>query len=144
LRGVMHAAGAEKRSAPIRSLQRAECEQQFLPKQQGLRVLEAVLRGKSLDFCVVHSSLASVMGVMDFVSYTASHLFMDSFVHRHNRASGMPWRAFNWDNWGIVDERREAPATEFYMKPAEGAAVLGRLLSASDFPQLLVSTGDLQ
>ena len=70
---------------------RAHCEAQFQPKLRGLRVLEEVLRGKRLDFCVVHSSLASVMGVAGFVSYVASHLYMDAFVRRHNQRERTQW-----------------------------------------------------
>lgn len=145
--GVMHAAGAEKRGVPIRSLQRRDCDTQFRPKQQGLRVLEQLLRDKCLDFCLVHSSLASVMGVMGFVTYVASHLYLDAFVMRHNRAAGTPWTTINWDNWGFGRAREEtfaAGPTGFYMMPDEGSNVLSRVLSAPALTQILVSTGDIQ
>jgi acyl transferase domain-containing protein/acyl carrier protein len=141
--GVMHAAGAEGRLVPIRSLRRRDCEEQIRPRLQGLRVLEKVLRGRRLDFCLVHSSLASVMGVMEFVSYTASHIFMDAFAYQANLKNGTPWKTVNWDIWG----RRTAgiaSGSEFYMNPQEATDVLGRLLSMPDATRLLVSTGQLQ
>lgn len=145
--GVMHAAGAEKRGVPIRSLQRRDCDTQFRPKRQGLRVLENLLRDKDLDFCLVHSSLASVMGVMGFVTYVASHLFLDAFVTRHNHKAGTPWTTINWDNWAFdrSSEKMVAPGpTEFYMLPDEGSNVLSRVLSTPGAAQILVSTGDIQ
>ena len=145
--GVMHAAAAQKRGVPIQSLRRSDCEEQFRPKQQGLRVLEKLLEGKDLDFCVVHSSLASVMGAMSFVSYTASHLFMDAFACKHNRRAGMPWRVVNWDNWNIEAAcmgGQKAAMTQFYVTPAEATDALGGLLSMPDATQILVSSGELQ
>ena len=142
LRGVVHAAGAEVRLSPIQSLRRADCEVQFRAKLQGLRVLERVLRDKRLDFCLVNSSLASVMGVVDFASYTASHLFMDAFVYRHNKEQGAPWRLVNWDHW--MTEAPAAGSQPFYTTPGEATDVLSRFLSMTDATQILVSTGDLQ
>jgi len=148
----MHAAGAARRDVPIRSLQRSDCEEQFRPRLQGLRTLEKVLHDRSLDFCVVHSSLAAVMGVLGFVSYTAAHLFMDAYVHRHNREARTPWRTINWDTWnfGIPSAESRTPADTafpkmaFYMTPAESTDVLSRLLSMTDATQALVSSADLQ
>jgi amino acid adenylation domain-containing protein len=143
LRGVMHAAGAGGRLVPIQSLQRSDCEEPFRPRLQGLRVLDSLLRDRRLDFCLVHSSLASVMGVMEYVSYTASHLFMDAFTYQANLKNGTPWKTVNWDIWG----RRNAGTasqTEFYMNPREATDVLGRLLSMTDAAQILVSTAELQ
>jgi len=142
LSGVVHAAGAEVRLSPILSLQRADCELQFHAKLQGLRVLERVLRGRRLDFCLVNSSLASVMGVMDFASYTAAHVFMDAFVHLRNREQGTPWRVVNWDHW--LAEAPAAGGQPYYMTPGEATDVLSRFLSLTDASQILVSTGDLQ
>ena len=79
------------------------------------------------------------MGVLGFVSYTASHIFMDAFVYRHNRQGGLAWRTVNWDNWNVGDVSTELPAapmTEFYMGLGEGANVLARLLSMTDVPQV--------
>jgi len=145
--GVIHAAGAEARLLPIRSLRRADCEMQFRARLQGLRVLERVLRGKRLDFCLVNSSLASVMGVMDFASYTASQIFMDAFVYQHNKEKGgAPWRVINWDHW-IQASGAESPSPAmpmYYMRPGEATDVLSQFLALTDVTQILVSTGDLQ
>jgi NAD(P)-dependent dehydrogenase (short-subunit alcohol dehydrogenase family) len=141
--GVMHAAGDGKGLAPIRSLRRRDCEQPFRARLEGLRVLEKVLQGRKLDFCLVHSSLASAMGVMEFVSYAASHIFMDAFAYRANLRNGTPWKTVNWDIW---DRRHTGGASEseFYMNPREATEVLGRLLSVPEASRFLVSTGALQ
>jgi hypothetical protein len=138
----VHAAGAEARRSPIVSLRPADCEEQFRAKLQGLRVRERILRGRRLDFCLVNSSLAAVMGLMDYAAYTAAHVFMDAFVHRQNAEQGAPWRVVNWDHW--VAQAPAAGGQPHYLTSAEAADVLSRFLSMSDAPQILVSTGDLQ
>jgi non-ribosomal peptide synthase protein (TIGR01720 family) len=147
LHGVVHAAGAEKRGRSIAEADRAHCERQFLPKVEGLTVLAKVLEGQPIDFCIVYSSLASVLGVIGFASYTAAHLFMDAFVGQQNRADGgVPWICVNSDNWQT--RQFAGPVllglSDFMMAPDEGAEVFQRILGLDGETQVVVSTGDLQ
>lgn len=148
LRGVIHAAGPTPVANPIQALSPADCEAQFRPRLDGLRALHRVLQGKPLDFFLVNTSLASVMGVMDYVAYSAAQAFMDVFVHAHNRrTNGVMWKAINWDNWVAADAEAGSASsamTRFFVKPAEAADLLLRFLAMQDLPQVLVSTGDLQ
>ena len=140
LAGVVHAAGAEKRGETLLELTRAQCEAQWRPKREGLRTLARVLAGRPLDFVLLHSSLASVMGVAGFVSYTASHLAMDAFaVAQQNAGEGM-WRTVGWDNWALG----ATPSAGFFMSPVAACEALERVLSLPDEPQVLVSCGPLQ
>jgi NAD(P)-dependent dehydrogenase (short-subunit alcohol dehydrogenase family) len=61
--GVIHGAGIVGGSTfrPLGEIGRAECEQQFHPKVEGLLVLDRVLAGRELDFCLLTSSLSSVL-----------------------------------------------------------------------------------
>jgi non-ribosomal peptide synthase protein (TIGR01720 family) len=147
LHGVIHAAGEEKHGRSIAEADREHCERQFHPKLRGLLVLEKVLEGVSLDFCMVQSSLASVLGVVGFVSYTAAHLFMDAFVSRRSRdEGGVPWISVNWDNWGTSKVTGPAPPglVDFTMGAAEGGEAFQRVLAVDGVTQVVVSTGDLQ
>lgn len=143
LHGVLHAAGAEKQGRSVARADREHCEAQFRPRVGGLEVLAQVLEGRRLDFCLLCSSLSSVLGVMGFVSYTAAHLFMDAFARRHNLANpATPWLCVDWDNWETG--RTPAVPVEFVMSREEGAQALLRVLDAGELGgQLFVSTGDL-
>jgi acyl transferase domain-containing protein len=147
LHGVIHAAGAEDARRPIAELDRAHCERQFRPKLQGLTVLAKVLEGLPLDFCMLHSSLSSVLGAVGFVSYTAAHLFMDAFAAERNRTSHRwPWICVNWDiwhTWKVGERALPAGLADFMMTPEEGAEAFGRVLSLEDANPIVVSTGDL-
>lgn len=148
LSAVIHAAGPEPVAKPIQALTRENIEVEFRPRVGGLRVLQRVLEGRSLDFCLVNTSLSSVMGVMDHVAYCAAQAFMETFVFERNRgAAGVPWKAINWDNW-ITEESEAGNAssamTKYFVTPEKATEVLVRFLAQSESTQVYVSTGDLQ
>ena len=143
LHGVIHAAGGEKTLKLIEEAERSVCEEQFATKMRGLYVLEEVLADVPPDFCLLYSSLASVMGVAGQGAYTAAHAYMDAFACRCNRTSRFPWIAVNSDNWttwrasGVPDA-----AADTVMTREEGWEAFARVLSLGP-TRLLVSTSDL-
>lgn len=145
--GVIHAAGAEGAFQSIVETGPSEAEAQFRPRLQGAAVLEQVLEGRPLDFCLLISSLSAVLGGRGSVAYTAAHVFLDTFVARHNRSSPVRWLSVNWDRWLTW---REAASTlvsaeaSYFMTPEEAQEALSRLLSRAAPAQLVVSTGDLE
>ncbi|MHC5725053.1 MAG: type I polyketide synthase, partial [Nostoc sp.] len=93
LNGVVHAAGilGGKSSGAIEKISKTDCDQQFQPKVHGLLVLDKVLQDKELDFCLLLSSLSSVLGGLGYVAYSAANIFMDAFVHQHNHSHPISW-----------------------------------------------------
>ncbi|MEM9905081.1 MAG: SDR family NAD(P)-dependent oxidoreductase [Cyanobacteria bacterium P01_D01_bin.44] len=152
LHGVIHAAGIVGGNSfnTIAQLSKTECEQQFRPKVHGLLVLEQVLQGQALDFCLLMSSLASILGGLGYVAYGAANRFMDAFTLQHNQFSATPWLSINWDAWKVGIEKDEnalnrTNLAEFVFTPEEGIQAFQRILSRREFyDQLVVSTGDLQ
>jgi acyl transferase domain-containing protein/acyl carrier protein len=151
IHGVIHAAGIvdAKTFNPIQEISRAACEQQFRPKVRGLLVLEKVLQGSALDFCLLTSSLSSVLGGLGFVAYSAANLFMDVFVHKQNQTNTAPWMTLNWDGWRHQEEIEQNAITttnlaKLAMTPEEGVETFKRILSQDAFTQVVVSTGELQ
>jgi non-ribosomal peptide synthase protein (TIGR01720 family) len=147
LTGAVHAAGAAKNMALLQDTTREQVEEQLHPKAAGLKALEEVLGDRTLDFCLIQSSLASCMGVYGMVGYVAAHDWVDAFVARHNRNAQTQWMSVNWDHWltwkepeFLHDQGDEA----LYMEREEGAEAVRRVLALPAGTQLLVSTGDLQ
>ncbi len=142
--GVVHAAGVTTRSTlrPIAELGPAECEEQFRPKVAGVVSLARALAGRTLDFCVVTSSLSTVLGGPGLSAYAAANLFLNAFVRRMNADGPTPWSALLWDGWSFPAEDRRLG--RFDMQPAEGIETFRRALSALPVNELVVSTGDLQ
>jgi amino acid adenylation domain-containing protein len=143
LHGVIHAAGAlddPSFSCAVEDLDAAASEAQFRPKVEGLRVLERVVQDVPLDFCLLISSSAAVLGGLGFAAYSAANRFMDAFVASRNGRGGIRWTSTNWDTW-LFDDSSSAP--ELSMAPAESREALHRILTRMPPGQLLVATGDL-
>lgn len=148
IHGVIHAAGI-KLFRTVQEITRSECEQQLRANGHGLFILETALQGTELDFCVLISSLSSVLGALGMAAYPAAHHFTDAFVYKHNQTSSTPWLSVNWDNWltsQLATELATKPeiSTEFFMNNKEGVEVFQRVLSLNKVNQIVVSTTDLQ
>ena len=150
INGVIHAAGTigEKTFSLIGEIDKDHCEQQFLPKIQGTLVLNKLLQGKKLDFCLLMSSLASVLGGIGYTAYSAANLFLDAFSC-NKRKTEVPWISVNWDAWRFEEEKEQKPSLgskleELAITPGEGIEALNRMLFYDDLKQLVVSTGDLK
>ena len=148
INGVIHAAGTIVES-PIEELTPGLFEEHFHSKVNGLFVLERVLEGKALDFCLLTSSLSSVLGGIGYTGYTAANLFMDAFAHRHNQSHAIPWITVNWDAWQLGGGNGEnlgqgSDLAALSIKPKEGWIALQHILSLDLDTQLVVSTWDLE
>ena len=151
LNGVIHGAGilTEKLFSTLDKTGKTDCEQQFKPKIHGLLVLEKLLQDTELDFCLLLSSLSSVLGGLGFASYSAANIFMDAFVQQHNQKNKVAWLSVNWDSWKIGEATKNndflgSNLAEFAIKSEEGIEIFKRILSWSEIHQVVVSTGELQ
>jgi acyl transferase domain-containing protein/acyl carrier protein len=150
LHGVFHTAGVlgEHAMNAIAETGVAESEQHFRPKVYGLYALDEVLRGRELDFCLLTSSLSSVLGGLGFSAYAAANVFMDAYAREQNRAAPGRWISVNWDAWQLAPVRPQAGGlganlADLAITPEEGARAFQRVLSTS-LTQVVVSTSDLQ
>jgi polyketide synthase PksJ len=153
LHGVIHAAGLMDGSyfKTIADSDSENCQVHFKPKIQGLYVLEEVLKNKELDFCILNSSLSSILGGLTLYAYSAANSFMDAFAREQNNVQ-KNWFAINWDEWKKEihqTKKPEHPAlggtpSGLNITPEEGKEALNRLLFLNKIPQIIVSTGDLQ
>jgi acyl transferase domain-containing protein len=150
LHGVIHGAGIVGDAAyrEIRDSDQRSCEAHFQAKALGLQVLDRVLEGKPLDFCLLLSSLASILGGIGQAAYAAANIYMDAFTRNRNRTSTVPWLSVNWDVWRLNDDTASEPGLgttlkELGMSAAEAMAMMETVLSLRSAGQLIVSTGDL-
>jgi myxalamid-type polyketide synthase MxaE and MxaD len=130
LRGIVHAAGVLEDASLINQDPRA-----FLrilaPKVAGTQLLHALTQGRKLDFFVLFSSAASVLGNAGQAAYGAANAFLDAFAqYRHGR--GEPGLSIGWGPWSEVGM---AAATSSHRRawlqgisPGEGVDLLGYLM----------------
>jgi acyl transferase domain-containing protein len=150
LHGVIHGAGivGDDGYREIKDSDYDNCNGHFQAKAHGLLVLEEVLDGKALDFCLLLSSLTSVLGGIGQAAYASSNIYMDSFARRHNRTSPVPWLSVNWDVWRLhddaaIDSGLGTTLKELGMSAEEAMEMMETALAVRTASQLVVSTGDL-
>ncbi len=146
--GVIHAAGRLKDSSFIATIDMVGEEQsraQFAAKVQGLYALDRIVAERPVDFCLVVSSTASLLGGYGFTAYAAANAFADSFVADRARRGGTVWLAANCDAWVLEKAApgRSGPPPLFMMTEAEGVEALSRVVCGVTAGRVVVSTGDL-
>jgi phthiocerol/phenolphthiocerol synthesis type-I polyketide synthase E len=150
LHGVIHAAGTVDQALfrAVKDTGPADARAHFRAKMQGVHILEEVLHGQPLDFCLLVSSLSSVLGGLGLATYAAANIFMDVFSHRHNQTEPVPWTSVNWDAWQMTTEAEPFasvgnPLVHLAITRAQGADALQRILSIEPVGQIVVSTSYL-
>jgi polyketide synthase PksJ len=154
INGIIYAAGLGGGNSfrPINDISSTQCEQQFKPKVYGLLVLHDLFKDKPLDFCLLMSSTAAILGGLAFVAYSAANLFMDAFVNWKNHQcvneNTVTWLSVNWDSWRmeIIENQGTgigASIAELSMSPQEGIDAFKRILSFGKSHRIIHSIGDL-
>ena len=97
LRGVLHSAGVFDDAGLTQ-----QSEQRFAnvlnPKVHGGRILDALTRDDPLDFFVLFSSAAAVLGSAGQTNYSAANAYLDGLAYER-RSRGVPALSVNWGAW---------------------------------------------
>jgi amino acid adenylation domain-containing protein len=150
--GVIHCAGVAG-GGSISLKDRGFGDSVFQPKLAGTRNLASLLRGRSLDFFLISSSLSAVLGGYGQVDYCAANAFEDAFAAAQISGEGIPVISAGWDTWRETGmavntalpedlEQGRAQTLRQGLTNAEGIAVLERLLGAPS-GHILISKQDL-
>ncbi|MEB3020581.1 type I polyketide synthase [[Mycobacterium] crassicus] len=97
LRGVVHAAGTVD-DAILARLDASKLREVMAPKVQGAWNLHTQTADALLDFFVMFSSAASVLGSPGAANYGAANAFLDALAW-HRRAAGQPALSVNFGPW---------------------------------------------
>jgi NAD(P)-dependent dehydrogenase (short-subunit alcohol dehydrogenase family) len=150
LHGVVHAAGEMGRDtfAPVARLSRDACERQFAPKVHGTIALAEALREERPEFCLVTSSLSTILGGAGYAAYAGANAFQDAFAAHASRASGTSWVSVDFDQWQLAGREvgqiaRRAVEEGVAMSPEEGMAVVERVLRLRQLSRVVVSVAPL-
>ena len=156
INGVIHAAGmtGEDSLRTVQELSWSDCQRQFAAKVYGAIVLEKVLgeQEEQADFCVLISSLASILGGLGFAAYAGANRFLDLMAQEQSRKAGVAWMSMNWDGWSFPADADGAEARQgalgesvrkLTMTAEEGTEAFRRVMRVQGIPQVAVSTGDL-
>ena len=138
----------EHSTATIGELTQNHCEYNFRYKVYGLQVLEKVLQSRKLDFCILQSSLSTVVGGLGLGAYSAANYFVDAFAQQlnNNLENSTPWFSINWDACDFeLNQHREFSSNmaEFAFTPDEVWSATQSILNMNAVPQVVVSKGEL-
>jgi acyl transferase domain-containing protein/NAD(P)-dependent dehydrogenase (short-subunit alcohol dehydrogenase family)/acyl carrier protein len=100
LRGVVHAAGVLDDGVLTRQSWNRFATV-FAPKLSGAWELHRQTRTLSLDFFVLFSSAAGILGSPGQANYAAANVFLDALAHLRRR-QGLPATAIDWGPWANV------------------------------------------
>ncbi len=100
IRGVVHAAGLVQDQLLLQ-MNLATFDTVLRPKVLGAWHLHQALAGAPLDFFVLFSSAAALLGTPGQANYAAGNAFMDALAHQR-RAKGLPALSMNWGPWAEV------------------------------------------
>ncbi|MGC7096117.1 beta-ketoacyl synthase N-terminal-like domain-containing protein [Amycolatopsis lurida] len=145
--GVFHVAGVVTAEGvvPLAEATPESAEPHLAAKARGVRVLAGVFAGRELDFVLLCSSIASVLGGIGFAAYAAANLYTELFAAGRSAADGTPWTALAWEGWTVEgDDDTATTLREYLIDEDDAMGVLDRVLAGSLPAQLVNSTGDLR
>nr|MBA2244702.1 KR domain-containing protein [Gemmatimonadota bacterium] len=157
LRGIVHSVGVLEDGALLRQ-EWAQFARVLAPKVDGAWLLHSLTRELPLDFFVLYSSVASLLGSPGQGNHAAANAFLDALAH-HRRALGLPALSIGWGVWSRIGSAAERGMAERVaaqgvgtISPEEGLRVLEALLEGGhtqvavqpvDWSTYLSTAGDL-
>ncbi|WBB61969.1 type I polyketide synthase [Streptomyces sp. WMMC500] len=127
LRGVVHGAMVLA-DAAITTLDEERLQKAWKPKADGAWYLHRATAPYRLDWFVVHSSMASLLGNPGQAGYAAANAWLDAFATWRN-ALGLPTLAVNWGPWGEIGVATDFARRGYQTIPTEkGFRALQELL----------------
>jgi acyl transferase domain-containing protein/acyl-CoA synthetase (AMP-forming)/AMP-acid ligase II/NADP-dependent 3-hydroxy acid dehydrogenase YdfG/acyl carrier protein len=147
LRGVIHASGVLD-DRLLLNLDAESFRRVLAPKVLGAWNLHTLTMDFPLDFFVVFSSLASVLGSPGQANYAAANAFLDGLAH-DRRSHCLPCLSINWGPWADVgmaarasSARGAASRVLHPLAPAQALAALDRLFEKKGPPQAVAMSVD--
>jgi len=134
LRGVIHTAGVLD-DGVLQQLTWERLESVLAPKVYGAWHLHQLTQDRPLEFFVLFSSAASLLGSPGQGSHVAANAFLDALAH-HRQALGLPGLSINWGAWsGVgaaaqrqVDQQMQVRGVDA-IAPDQGLHILSQLLA---------------
>ncbi|ERT05437.1 methyltransferase domain protein, partial [Lyngbya aestuarii BL J] len=140
LRGVFHAAGVLDDSV-LMQLNSEKFERVMMPKMHGAWHLHQLTKDIPLDYFVLFSSAASLLGSPGQANHVAANTFLDMLAH-YRQMLGLPGLSINWGAWSEVGAAAERQVTQHMslkgvgtISPQQGLEILEELIAQPD-PQV--------
>ncbi|WCM94334.1 acyltransferase domain-containing protein [Acidovorax sp. NCPPB 2350] len=141
--GVIHAV-LEPGQGMLAGRTRAQVEAAFAPKIQGTLAMLDALRGEPLDFVLLCSSVASLIGGLGRSDYAAANACLDAMAVAWRRYGAFPLFSVNWDAWRDVGIAVDMDMPEGVgLDEQAGVRAFEQIVNGPAVPQTIVSVGSL-
>ncbi|MBB5635106.1 amino acid adenylation domain-containing protein [Pedobacter cryoconitis] len=142
--GVFHAAGITETTQTDHLRQTvqfttADFQDQFKPKVEGLNVLASIYKKQDLDFCILISSISSILGGLGFAGYVPANTYMDFYINAHKSSS----KYKNWISVNLDGLDFSLSAVNSHLNEDDVIRVLEKVLGFRHLPQVVISKTDL-
>ncbi|MEW6732242.1 MAG: SDR family NAD(P)-dependent oxidoreductase [Acidobacteriota bacterium] len=139
LKGIVHAAGILSDTTLLK-LSRESFQAVIRPKVMGSWNLHKLTIDKELDFLILFSSIASILGSPGQGNYCAANAFLDALAH-YRQGEHLAATSLNWGPWSEVGlaatTEKRGNRLEFRgissINPNQGKDILSWLLNKSAF-----------
>jgi hypothetical protein len=143
LRGIFFNPNTATESAnPIRTISARKCGARLKQIAHELEALESLTQETELDFCVLLSSLSTIVGGHGEITSAAANHIVDAFAHQQKQRSSGRWMSLNLDLKHLRNE--VGTQDDLRITRAQAAEVLRRGLSLNSISQVAISAVDLR
>ena len=110
INGIINCIGAtgKRYNQIIEDTKSEDLEQQLKIREDGLIALDFILEKYDYDFCILFSSIASILGGLGQFGYAGACSFMDQYVRTRNNIKKNKWEVINMDTWITEAEYNKA------------------------------------
>src|SRR5262245_3249810 len=136
LRGIIHAAGILDDGIMLEQ-DRERFGKVLVPKVDGAWYLHKQTQALPLDFFILFSSAASLLGAVGQSNHVSANAFLDALAH-DRRAQGLPGLSINWGAWSEIGYAARVQAGDFLktqgmgsIAPSFGLAALERVFHSA-------------
>lgn len=141
--GIFHCAGVAGNGMIINK-EEMQLKDVLAPKVQGTWVLDKISENDNLDFLVLFSSIASVVGGPGQSDYSAANSYLDSFASFRNH-QGKKTITVNWTTWESTGMARNSKVDgdRLLMRPIKAQNALEALETLLKTENVRVVVGEL-
>ncbi|MFC9932276.1 SDR family NAD(P)-dependent oxidoreductase [Streptomyces sp. NPDC127190] len=130
VRGIVHAA-MHLDDAPLTDLTGERFAAVLAPKVRGAEILDALTRDRALDFFIVYSSVAALVGNQHQAPYAAANLYMEALM-RTRREQSRPGLALAWGGISETGYVARTRMTDTIQRSGIGSITPATALAAFD------------